>query len=98
MPRVLFNQTDDLNAWLDRFGDHTKYTVFLTAVRELIFEPLRSTEPRRWAYIRCKDQGEVQQITNRLRGEKYLIISCSRYDWASDRAVEAHGPQDTEEG
>lgn len=93
MPRIVFDNWSDLNKWAEEFLEPDRFVIYATSHREIICEPRRSTEPRRWGYVHFREIDEFQRAARELEGMGYTVLRCSRYDWASDRAVEAHGPQ-----
>lgn len=96
MPRIVFASTDELKSWTGRFANPDKFTVYCTTRQEIILEPLRSTSPLRYGYVRYLDLNQFRQVLEWLRGQGFTVLKCRRYEWASDREVGARSPQEPE--
>lgn len=98
MPRIVFTEQLDLSAWLDQFGDPMRYTAYQTSKNELILEPKRSTQPLRYAYLKCPTFESLNRVTEELKRKNYVVLRCREYHFASDREVWAKNSlEETEE-
>lgn len=96
MPRIMFQDLAGLKPWMQRFVNPEKYTAYVTLGRELILEPLRSTSPMRFGYLRCENDQVFNQVLAHLRECRLNYFKIARYEWSPDRLPGANAPQEPE--
>lgn len=89
MPRIVFNEHRQVMTWAERFAQPARYTIYATSRFEVILEPLRSTAPLRYGYVRCTSHEVQVGLLTELERAGHTIIRCLEYDWATDRSIGA---------
>lgn len=96
MPRIVFRATTDLEDWASKLAAPSRYNVYATERQEIILEPLRSTSPVRYGYLKMETSNMFSAFVNDLKSRGYNVFPCASYDWSSDRAVGSGAPLESE--
>ena len=84
MPRIVFEDFEELKKWCKEFVEKGKYTGYTTASDELILEPRKSTRPSRFAYFRSIKVKEYAKTLSEIYGIPFFYLE--RYEWDVERS------------
>ena len=88
MPRIEFNNEQELRDWSETFCKGTnRYSAYITAGKEIVLEPRKSTDPIRYGYLRVQSEGKIQEIAAFLRELGLSVFTCTNYVFSSDHMV-----------
>jgi hypothetical protein len=83
MPRQIFSTYEELRKWCDEFVEPGKYVIYTTSANELILEPRKSTQPRRYAVFRSIKVKEYAKEISEIYNIPHFELE--RYEWDVER-------------
>ena len=88
MPRIVFEDLDQMLDWASDHVSADKYELYITSHGELIFKPTKSTKTLDYGYLYSPELDPVE-ILNKIMEKipKIRVNKIKDYDWATDRML-----------
>lgn len=84
--RFVFKDVNELQKWIDKFVEPKRYDCYTTEENEIIFIPLQSTRPVKYAYAKF-DLKTIEGLMEQLKNNGIDIYKVKSVEWADDRPV-----------
>ena len=89
-PRLIFDDIDEFERWVDQFVLKNKYVLYVTEDQEVILVPLRSTQPIVYSYIQLESVDVLKELVKRIQEKTGVrAFKIKRMDWKVDMPIEA---------
>jgi hypothetical protein len=83
MPISVCENEEQLNHWCEQFAKKDRYVVYITTEdNELILEPIKTSRPIRYAYMKFENIEHARKVANELAQHFGLkIVEIRRMAW-----------------
>ena len=87
MPRKVFGNLEEFKRWIEEVATPERFVFCITEEGEIIAEPIKSTRPLTYAYIRITDAKKVEEIEKILKESGFQVWKLKAYEWDTEKAV-----------
>lgn len=84
MPILEFDSVESFKDWISDFTKVDRYTFCITEANEIIAQPLKTSRPIVYGYMKVKPE-EVKTIIEKITKLGYKIIHLKTFSWDIER-------------
>ena len=84
MPILEFDSVKSYKDWISDFAKVDRYVFCLTDDNEVIAQPMKTSRPIIYGYMRVKDE-EMKTIVEAITKQGYKIIRLKTFSWDTER-------------
>lgn len=85
MPIVEFSTPIQLGDWAENCTSPTRYLVYITAEKEIIIRPTKSTNTLDFGYFKAVTAETLKEVSAKLQEAGYAILEINAYHWDREK-------------
>jgi len=85
MPIMEFGTLGSFKDWISNFAKSDRYMFCVTSENEIIAQPLKTSRPIIYGYMKITDEKELGGLIKKLRENGYSVVQLKSFSWDTDR-------------